>query len=244
MVTAARRTTKEPALLQTVWADGDYCLAIPPQAHTYKGFLKWVMSDEFPEKLHVALIDGDISLDMSSECLNSHLAVRMAVGLTLHELVTNNDLGEFYGAGVMLGNRETELSNNPDGMAVLWDTFLQRRVRFIRRKGDERAIEGAPDWVLEVVSDASVTKDTIRLRKAYHRARVREYWLVDARGSRVQFQILTWRPTSYVAVPSKNGWMSSQVFSQSFRLTRQRNRIGHWTYTLAARREPSKPKTK
>lgn len=240
MVTAARRTTKEPTPPHSVWPPSERFLVIPREAHSYDGFMSWVMTDEFPEKVRVTFIDGEVGVDMAEECISTHAAVKSGVYGTMLPLVTKEDIGTFYVDGVLIGNPEAEVSNNPDGVAVLWETFESGRARFVERKGEPRAIEGTPDWVLEIVSDSSVGKDTKRLREAYHRARIPEYWLIDARGPHIQFQILAWRPASYVAVPAKDGWLYSKVFGHSFRLTRERDRIGSWTYTLAVR----KPKTK
>ena len=44
---------------------------------------------------------------------------------------------------------------------------------------------------MEIVSDSSVVKDTRQLRQAYARAGVHEYWLVDARGEDLLFEILS-----------------------------------------------------
>jgi Uma2 family endonuclease len=87
----------------------------------------------------------------------------------------------------------------------------------------------SPDWVLEIVSNSSVAKDTRDLRQAYHRARIREYWLVDARGEDIHFQILHWRKTGYVAAPREAGWQRSRVFARWFQLTRCRDRRGGWS---------------
>jgi len=88
---------------------------------------------------------------------------------------------------------------------------------------------------MEVLSDSSVHKDLHVLREAYHRARITEYWLIDARGTDVQLQILVWRKSGYAAVPAHEGWTKSKVFNRQFRLTRSRNRGDGWTYNLASR---------
>lgn len=41
-----------------------------------------------------------------------------------------------------------------------------------------RAITGAPDWVVEVLSPGSASRDHIAKRRIYETAGVREYWLV------------------------------------------------------------------
>src|SRR5262249_26589734 len=93
-------------------------------------------------------------------------------------------------------------------------------------------LEGTPDWVLEIVSDSSVEKDTQELRSAYHRARIPEYWLIDARGDEIVFLILLRRRKGYAAAAVRDGWQRSKVFGRGFRLERERDEFGLWEYTL------------
>ena len=90
----------------------------------------------------------------------------------------------------------------------------------------------APDWVLEIVSESSVRKDTETLRDVYYRAGIREYWIIDARGETIVFQILRWSRADYRATPRRGGWQRSRVFERSFRLERERDDLGLWEYTL------------
>ena len=207
-------------------------LEIPPEAHTYNGFLDWVMSDDFPEKMRVWYLQGTVSVDMSEESIPTHVAVKGGIYRTLLSLAEEIDFGQFYTDGVLYCNRPARISGNPDGVAARWEAFENGRVRFIVRKDLQRALEGSPDWIMEIVSDSSVGKDKKKLRAAYHRAHIEEYWIIDARGDDIDFQILTWRPAGYVSVPSKDGWTYSKIFGRSFRLTRRKNRIGIWTYRL------------
>lgn len=210
----------------------DIVLPIPPDAHSFAGFRKWVLSDTVPEKLRIAYIHGTIYVDMSNESIQTHVAVKTEVYKTLPNLMDELDLGEFYSDGVLVSNEEAEVSNNPDGVAVLWETIESGRIRFNKRKDREIEIIGTPDWIMEVISDSSVAKDTRKLRRAYHKAEIPEYWLIDARGNDIDFQILLWRKSGYIAVPSKNGWQTSRVFGRGFRLRRERNRRGAWNYFL------------
>ncbi len=89
--------------------------------------------------------------------------------------------------------------------------------------------------MLEIVSNSSVSKDKRKLRQAYHQAGIREYWLIDARGDELEFQILHWRKKGYLAAPRQDGWQRSQVFGRSFQLSRTRDRRGNWRYELAVR---------
>ena len=43
----------------------------------------------------------------------------------------------------------------------------------------DKGCNGAPDWIIEIVSFSSVTLDYIRKLDLYERAGVREYWIVN-----------------------------------------------------------------
>ena len=96
-------------------------------------------------------------------------------------------------------------------------------------------LEGSPDMVLEVVSDSSVKKDYELLREAYWKAGIREYWLVDARGDKLEFQILKHTSKSYSPIRAAGGWIKSAVFGESFRLIATKNHLGHPDFELQIR---------
>jgi Uma2 family endonuclease len=85
------------------------------------------------------------------------------------------------------------------------------------------------------VSDSSVRKDTQWLRQDYWIAGIREYWLVDARKEPLVFDILRHTPKGYRATPKKDGWLKSNVFGKSFRLTYETSESGDPDYTLEVR---------
>ena len=49
-------------------------------------------------------------------------------------------------------------------------------------KIDKSGIRGAPDFIIEVLSPSTARFDQIEKRKAYERAGVREFWLIDIPG--------------------------------------------------------------
>ena len=215
-------------------------LVVPPEVRTLEGFRAWATADDFPERVRVTFLDGEVHLDMSNEEINTHVGLKTRVSSTLDFLVKQRKLGKFYGDGVLLVNEEGQVSNNPDAVFLSRASLEARQVRLVPRKGAEhlyRELEGTPDWVLEVVSDSSVQKDTVRLREGYHRAGIPEYWLVDGRGEEVVFQILNHRKTGYGASPVRDGWQRSKVFGASFRLERTLDDFGLWDYTLHTRPE-------
>lgn len=218
--------------------DGGRVVDIPAEAHSLAGFRKWVLSDEVPEKLRVSFLRGRITVDMSKEELYTHSLVKSAIALTIGNLIESLDFGDLFINGVLLTNVAGDVSNNPDMVAVSWNFLDSGKVRYIE-SGKERAmeIEGSPDWVLEIVSPSSVTKDKRDLRQAYHEAGIREYWIVDARGAEIDFRILHWRKAGYVSAPDVDGWLRSRVFGKQIQLTRKANRRGGWRYQLALKDE-------
>ena len=52
-------------------------------------------------------------------------------------------------------------------------------------KLDEKGCHGAPDWIIEIVSPGSKTRDYMTKIIKYNTAGVREYWIVDPMKQRV-----------------------------------------------------------
>ena len=229
------RPPREPAAPAD---DGRLAVRIPVSALTLAGFRAWATSEDFPDHVRAAFLGSEVYLDMSNEEPETHVSVKGEISRVMATLVREQGLGKFYADGLLVSNEQAEVSNNPDGTFITWEGLETGRARLVPRAGHAgqyAELEGTPDWVLEVVSDSSVDKDTERLRRAYHAAGIPEYWLVDARGEEVVFQILLRRKAGYVAAPVKDGWQRSRVFGRSFRLGRSQGRRGLWEYTLEVR---------
>jgi Uma2 family endonuclease len=204
---------------------------------TFTGFREWATSPDFPEHVRAAFLDGEVYLDMSNEDPETHVSVKTEITAVLQPLVRSEKLGKFYSDGVLV-NEAAKVSNNPDACFFSRKALESGRVRVVPREGEQgryKEIEGTPDWVLEVLSDSSVKKDTEDLRKAYHKAGIPEYWLIDARGAEIVFTILHRRKSGYAAAPVKDGWQRSKVFGRDFRLVREKDEFGLWEYKLEVR---------
>jgi Uma2 family endonuclease len=233
-----RPDTDRPAAPAPFNGRGDIVIRIPPSAFTINGFREWAKSDALPEWVRVTFVSGEIIINMSKEELETHNKVKTEVMRVLGNLDPDAESGTLYTEGVLVSSEGAEVSNNPDGSYVSWESLEAGRVRFVpgrRLEGQLMEIEGGPDWVMEVVSTSSVTKDTRTLRRAYYRAGIREYWLIDARGTEIDFQILVRGKRGYIAAPGNGGWQDSPVFGRSFRLTRRQHPRGGWLYRLEAR---------
>jgi Uma2 family endonuclease len=219
----------------------DLQITLPGYLDTLDGFRKWVGSGQFPQRGQVAYLDKEIFIDMSPERLESHNKPKSVINRVVGNLVEELDLGNLYQDRLWLTNDAAGLSTEPDGTFVSWQTAQSERIEIVaegEEEDDGLEMRGSPDWVLEVVSKTSLRKDTEVLPDLYHRACVREYWLVDARGDRLKFDVFHFATGGYVAAEPSDGWLSSRVFQREFRLERSRDRIGRWRYRLHVREVP------
>lgn len=193
-------------------------IRIPPSAYTLKGFRRWVNSDQFPEEGSISYIKGDVWVDLMERFYHNQL--KSAIGAVLFLLVQQLNLGRYAFDRMRLINVDVDFSHEPDGMFFFHDTLSSGVVKLVQGD-DSLEVLGAPDMVLEVVSQTSVQKDTVLLRELYWEAGIQEYWLVDAWRKEVQFEILRRGTSKYVATRKQSGWVKSQVFGKSFQLVRE-----------------------
>ena len=93
-------------------------------------------------------------------------------------------------------------------------------------------LKGTPDLVVEIVSDDSFAKDTRRLPRPYFRAGIPEFWLIDARGERLRFEIHRRGKKGFEPVsPGPLGEQRSLVLRGRFVWSGQ-NRVNHWRYQV------------
>jgi Uma2 family endonuclease len=213
-------------------------VVVPPSGMTLDRFRAWAESEEFPGQGRISFVDGRLIIDMSPERIDLHTKVKGEISFVLTGIVKQERLGEFFPDGAWITNREAGLSNEPDAAFASWETLKSGKLA--PASGAPQAdlyveLVGAPDWVCEVVSDNSENKDTDLLVHAYHKAGVREYWLIDARRDEIDFQLLVWEKSGYRAVEPRDGWLASPVFGREFQLIRFRNEAGRWEYELRQR---------
>lgn len=208
---------------------------IPLWVTDLESFRRWADSDEFPESGHICYLRGEVWIDMSKEQIFTHAIVKNEFNMVLGSMIKGERLGLYLPDGVLLSNVDADFAVRPDAFFVS-HAARQDRVRILEgKKRGYVEMEGAPDMVLEVVSDGSVRKDTQQLRTDYWQAGIREYWLVDARNEPLVFDILRHTPKGYRTTPKKDGWMKSKVFGKAFRLMQHTSEFGDPEYTLEVR---------
>lgn len=217
----------------------DNRVRVPADVFDLPSFRRWATSDDFPEEGRISFLDGQLEIDLSPEDLISHGGLLGEVFAKMWCLVRASDLGRVHLHGARLTNEVANISNEPDLMFCSWETLESGQVSIVETApGTERYLEvvGTPDCVVEIVSNSSVSKDTRVLKQKYFEAGIDEYWLIDARKTDISFQLLTRGESSYQPVPAdRQGYRQSSVFPLKFKLTRDRDRIGHWRYTLLHR---------
>jgi Uma2 family endonuclease len=210
---------------------------VPVSAFELAGFRQWVGSADFPEGVHAAWVEGEVYVEMSPESVESHAKVKGETTSVIVQVAREGNLGEVYPDGVLLTNESAGVSTEPDLAFASWDTLKAGRVRLVpkaNRPDEYVEVEGTPDLVVEIVSDSSARKDLVSLRAAYRRAGIPEYWVIDARGEDLRFEILHLDGDEYRALSPTGSPQRSAVLGRTFMLTRERNPVGRWSYRLSA----------
>jgi Uma2 family endonuclease len=161
-------------------------------------------------------------MDSGMEQPFTHNLVKLWISIVLAQLARDRQLGRFYADRMRLRHDNADLSTEPDGMLVSYESTRTDRIRLVEGTATEyREFEGTPDMVLEVLSDSSEQKDRVDLRESYHLAGIDEYWLVDARCEPLEFDILRRASRGYISTRHQSdGWVRSRVFGRSFKLVR------------------------
>jgi Uma2 family endonuclease len=210
---------------------------IPMDLRNLADFRRWAVSDSFPERGRIDYLAGGIEVDMSPEDLHTHGKLKIQLIGVLWQRIEQDDLGEFYSDRTRVSCPEVDLSVEPDLVLVTNESLDSGRVRLVPRAGggEDRYIEleGPPDLIVEIVSDASVRKDTERLPGLYYAAGVREFWLVDSRRAELVFRIHQPGASGYEPAPSvPEGFQYSAVLNRWYQLHRSRNRHGRIAFEL------------
>ncbi|MFB3904287.1 MAG: Uma2 family endonuclease [Acidobacteriota bacterium] len=124
-----------------------------------------------PEGLSYELIDGDFYMVPAPRPFHQIVAARVLNVLSRH--VHKHDLGEVIPAPCDVKLSEYDVVQ-PDILFI-----AKKRLAII----EQLYVAGPPDLIVEVLSESDPSRDTEIKRKLYSRYGVREYWIVDLKGS-------------------------------------------------------------
>ncbi|MGB9716150.1 MAG: Uma2 family endonuclease [Thermodesulfovibrionales bacterium] len=128
--------------------------------YTYQDYLKT------PEDERYELIEGELL--MTPAPVPNHQTISGRLDFELRKFVTENDVGEvFYAPCDVYLDDENVVQ--PDILLI-----SKERLTII----GEKNIQGAPDLVIEIISENTAYRDLIQKKKLYARFGVKEYWIV------------------------------------------------------------------
>lgn len=128
--------------------------------YTYEDYLKT------PDDRRYELIEGELLMSPSPVTRHQSIVLLLASEISGH--VRKKGLGQVF----------------ISPCDVVFDNFnvLQPDILFISSERlhiiTEKNIQGAPDLIIEVLSDNSVYRDTIQKKRLYSKFGVKEYWIV------------------------------------------------------------------
>jgi Uma2 family endonuclease len=146
--------------------------------YTYADYLKT------PDDERYELIEGELLMTPSPVMRHQRISRKMLIALDNH--VTDNDLGEVFDA--------------PSDVYLDNENVVQPDILFVSKERldiiGEKNIQGAPDLVIEIISESTAYRDLVQKKKLYARFGVKEYWIVIPEESSVD--IFTLKDNAFV----------------------------------------------
>lgn len=140
--------------------------------YTYKDYL------ETPDDDRYELIEGELL--MAPAPIPKHQRISGRLDFALRKFVMEKELGEVFYA--------------PCDVYLDAENVVQPDILFISKERlnivGEKNIQGAPDLVIEIVSESTAYRDLIRKKRLYSRFGVKEYWIAVPGEELIEVYIL------------------------------------------------------
>lgn len=163
---------------------------------TYEQFLQWKNEDT-----HAEWVNGEVILFMPPKTFHQVVITFLTHLLDAYVQVLGN--GVVLTAPCELFLPQSNASREPDVFVVLGNNLQNL---------SEDRFSGAPDLVVEVISDDSVNRDRVEKFLEYEREGVREYWVVDPRPGRKAIDVFVLEHGSFVPLSvNEDGWIESKA---------------------------------
>lgn len=127
-----------------------------------------------PENVRAELIDGQICYLAHPKTIHQALVTDFVSTINQYIKEHNGDCRVFATPFGVYLDKNTNTFVEPD-ICVICE----------RSKIDFEGCNGAPDWIIEIVSPSSICMDYVKKLFKYRTAGVREYWIVDPLKSRI-----------------------------------------------------------
>lgn len=127
-----------------------------------------------PDGQRAELIDGELYMMASPGTIHQRLVMMLSASIFNHIQKKKGGCEVFPSPFAVFLNANNEIYVEPD-ISVVCD----------KSKVTEKGCNGAPDWVIEIVSPSSRSLDYTKKLFKYRTAGVREYWIVDYEKNRI-----------------------------------------------------------
>jgi Uma2 family endonuclease len=145
---------------------------IEKKKYTYEDYLKT------PEGERYELIEGELLMTPSP--VPKHQGISRELEFHILQFVKANDLGEVFDAPC-----DVYLDN---------ENVVQPDILFISKEKlniiGEKNIQGAPDLVIEIISENTAYRDFVQKKRLYAKFGVKEYWIVIPGEELIEVYIL------------------------------------------------------
>lgn len=209
---------------------------VPHSIDSFEAFREWVQDDSFPGQGRIDFVAERIEIDMSPEELFSHGRLKAEFARVIGNLCESRQFLVFIDS-TRVSQAKAELSTEPDVVVVSRQRIRSGNVKLLESApGRYAEIQGGPDIVVEIVSESSVEKDTVRLPKAHFVAGTLEYWLVDARDvNRLVFQIQHRGELGFACEEKSLVWQYSRILNSDFRVLAEKDEDGWPDFRVQSR---------
>jgi Uma2 family endonuclease len=168
-------------------------LAVVEKKYTYQDYLKT------PDDERYELIQGELLMTPAPN--TEHQRISRELGFKMVAFVKDNDLGEvFYAPCDVYLDKENTVQ--PDILFV-----SKERLKIIAKN----YIQGAPELVVEIISEQSAYRDTIQKKMLYARFGVKEYWIAAPNEKMIEVYYLADKGYRLTKTYFYNDILKSQV---------------------------------
>jgi Uma2 family endonuclease len=140
--------------------------------YTYADYLR------IPDNERYELVEGDLLVTPAP--VPRHQRISRKIEFQLEKFVTEKDLGEVFDSPCDV-HLDDENVVQPDIMFISKD-----RLHII----GEKNIQGAPDLVVEIISESTAYRDLVQKKSLYAQHGVKEYWVVVPEKEIIEVYVL------------------------------------------------------
>ncbi|MCD8022734.1 MAG: Uma2 family endonuclease [Lachnospiraceae bacterium] len=146
-----------------------------PQEQLYTEADYW----NLPEDVRAELIDGHLYYMSAPSRIHQEILISLAGQIRNYIRSRHGSCRVYPSPFAVRLRKDRENTVEPD-ISVICD----------RSKLTDRGCTGAPDWIVEIISQGNASHDYIRKLNLYADAGVREYWIVDPLKEKVHVYAL------------------------------------------------------